>query len=398
MSQILAMAQRIESLEKDLSQSNPAQAGAEGCEPLESSLQRQTPIPSGVGLSSSSNTAMTAQHYSPVFPTTSAVQEPMQGDAETATLPTPQSSEVLVSDPEQISLWETRALEACSEQLRIPLAKVKHLFRTYWTWIYPAFMFVSRPVMLRNMATGSGAYKSALLSSVICLHATRFTDHTLGEELHAHVRFLLGREMHDGPSVPLVQALLQLSARELGLGLLHQAWLYSGMAFRLISDMGILNKTSTPNTHDPSEEHALGQLGWSCYLWDKAVSLYLGRMPSLPEPPMFEPTVLDGHIEYEQWSPYYGPEQHGNKMNNGNNLCHPTPALGATCFVNFCKLGPIIHEILATLYAKKPDPNMLPFVQTTMLRLETWRSESPAELRYDGRSTTCPPPHVLSQK
>ncbi|KAI6864190.1 hypothetical protein KC343_g2204 [Hortaea werneckii] len=169
------------------------------------------------------------------------------------------------------------------------------------------------------------------------------------------------------------------------------------MAFRLISDMGILNKTSTPNTHDPSEEHALGQLGWSCYLWDKAVSLYLGRMPSLPEPPMFEPTVLDGHIEYEQWSPYYGPEQHGNKMNNGNNLCHPTPALGATCFVNFCKLGPIIHEILATLYAKKPDPNMLPFVQTTMLRLETWRSESPAELRYDGRSTTCPPPHVLSQ-
>jgi hypothetical protein len=42
------------------------------------------------------------------------------------------------------------------------------------------------------------------------------------------------------PSIPTVQALLLLSAQECGQGNLSQAWLYSGMAFRLLVDLGIV--------------------------------------------------------------------------------------------------------------------------------------------------------------
>lgn len=65
-------------------------------------------------------------------------------------------------------------------------------------------------------------------------------------------------------------------------------WLYSGMAFRMVSDLGL--------HHSTAHVANLGSLGaedleirrrlfWSCYFWDKAISLYLGRMPVLTEVP-----------------------------------------------------------------------------------------------------------------
>jgi hypothetical protein len=65
-------------------------------------------------------------------------------------------------------------------------------------------------------------------------------------------------------------------------------WLYSGMAFRMAFDMGI---------HLPSDKlqafvkslstediEIRKRLFWSCYTWDKTISIYLGRMPNfLPD-------------------------------------------------------------------------------------------------------------------
>jgi hypothetical protein len=57
--------------------------------------------------------------------------------------------------------------------------------------------------------------------------------------LIARARLLLGTEIHRPSSIPTVQALLQLSARDLAYGSISQAWLYSGMAFRMVSDLGL---------------------------------------------------------------------------------------------------------------------------------------------------------------
>jgi hypothetical protein len=95
------------------------------------------------------------------------------------------------------------------------------------------------------------------------------------------------------------------------------AWLYSGMAFRIAIDLGI---------HLPSEK--LGgyvrkfsaedieirkRLFWSCYTWDKAISLYLGRMPAFTpamesNSPVFSksfepyPDFLDVHVYFVNYN------------------------------------------------------------------------------------------------
>ncbi|MAD83199.1 MAG: hypothetical protein CL912_09545 [Deltaproteobacteria bacterium] len=70
--------------------------------------------------------------------------------------------------------------------------------------------------------------------------------------------------------------------------LIRIAWLYSGMAFRIAIDLGI---------HLPSDKlrgyvrsltaediEIRKRLFWGCYTWDKAMSLYLGRMPAFIPP------------------------------------------------------------------------------------------------------------------
>lgn len=395
MSQVVAMAQRIEHLERNLASSESNEVPVSIVQDHVSS-QAHAPVVQTVAQLDDIGLAFNEQQSIPTFQSTSAVQEPtVREDIVTSTAEA-NDLDVPTMDEDQISVWEVRACEVCSEQLRLPIQKVKHLLKTYFTWVFPAFMFVSRPQFLQDTATG-GRYSSPLLCSVLCLQATRFTDHVLGDELSSHVRFLLGHEITRGPSITLVQALLQLSARELGHGSLHQAWLYSGMAFRLATDMGIMTRTTGHNT-SAVDIYVRGQLAWSCYLWDKAMSLYLGRTPSLLECPNFEPPIIDGCIEEEEWMPYFGSCERGNNMDDNEKAWSSVQTYGASCFANFCKLGPIINDILVTIYAKKPSKDVFPFVQRTRDRLNAWRSCSPPHLIILTSSRICPPPHILSQR
>lgn len=387
MSQILAMTQRIQEIEQASGHFEDEQMAASI--PADRHLQEQS-LPSAYHSVQPQDVnvahdALPLQFCTP-FQSTSAVQEPTQSVDNLTPAPN-QEVRAPAMTSYQLAEWHERALEACSHQLRLPVETVRHLLTTYWSWVFPAFMFVSRPQFLKDTSTG-GKYSSPLLIAVMCLHATRLTDHARAEDLHSHVRYMLGREIHSTPSIPLVQALLQLSARELGNGSLHQAWLYSGMAFRLATDMGIMTAATSPAA-DATEAHVRGQLAWSCYLWDKAVSLYLGRTPSLPESPNFEPSILDESIEEEIWNPVHS---------NAGAVAFSAQTHGISCFKNFCKLGVIIQDVLATIYAMKPNTDIVAFVQHARNRLEAWRANSPPHLTASATSSLCPPPHILSQK
>ena len=85
-------------------------------------------------------------------------------------------------------------------------------------------------------------------------------------------RLLLGTEIQKPSSIPTAQALLQLSARELAYGSISQAWLYSGMAFRMVSDLGLQHSNSRifDLGHLTAEDLEIRRrLFWSCYFWDK---------------------------------------------------------------------------------------------------------------------------------
>ena len=137
------------------------------------------------------------------------------------------------------------------------------------------------------MTTG-GQYYSPLLLTILCGHAARFHEGNVGDILIARARLLLSAEIHRPSAITTVQALLQLSARDLAYGQISQAWLYSGMAFRMVTDLGLHHSSGNIQSlgHLNAEDLEIRRrLFWSCYFWDKCISLYLGRIPALVDLP-----------------------------------------------------------------------------------------------------------------
>jgi hypothetical protein len=379
---VISMTQRIEELERMLASENSGHSEMDDVPEIPRQAHLHRAVSTHRDLASSS----AVSRPSPQFESTSAVLDPANSNYNAnkdASLSYPGTEELSLIGETQIDFWLTNAIAAASAQLHLPLNKVEHLFKTYLTWVFPVFLFVSRPHFLLG-----ARYSSPLLISVVCLQATRFTDHALKEELHSHVRLHLSQEIFREPSIPTVQALLQLSARDLGNGSLPQAWLYSGMAFRMALDMGIFTRPRNPRD-DPTDIAVRGQLAWSCFAWDKAVSLYLGRTPSLPEPPDFDPFVPDEALEEKLWSPHL--DAYSESV-----TALPVRCFGVSCFANFCKIVVIINEILVTVYGKKPDRDPT-LIRQIRGKLDDWWSDTPQHLRVEPTSQ-CPAPHVVSQK
>jgi hypothetical protein len=118
----------------------------------------------------------------------------------------------------------------------------------------------------------SGPYCTQLLLNVLCAHSARFGGEYLGNLLISRARHLLGTEILKPCSIATTQALLQLSARELAFGSTSQAWLYSGMAFRMVGDLGLQHSTDDIAqlvSISAEEIEIRKRLFWSCYVWDK---------------------------------------------------------------------------------------------------------------------------------
>lgn len=99
----------------------------------------------------------------------------------------------------------------------------------------------------------------------------------------------------DYAGIPTIQTLLLLSAQECGRGNRTQAWLYSGMAFRLLDDLGIsIDSRKYPGSAHLSDEdiEIRNRLFWSCYFWDKIVSLYFGRAPTMRHSRVSPPRMI----------------------------------------------------------------------------------------------------------
>lgn len=95
--------------------------------------------------------------------------------------------------------------------------------------------------------------------------------------------------------IPTIQTLLLLSAQECGRGNRTQAWLYSGMAFRLLDDLGIsIDSRKYPGSAHLSDEDVeiRNRLFWSCYFWDKIISLYFGRAPTMQHSRVSPPRMI----------------------------------------------------------------------------------------------------------
>ncbi|KAF5003990.1 hypothetical protein FDECE_9490 [Fusarium decemcellulare] len=300
---------------------------------------------------------------------------------------------------QESTIWEEFALGNAAIQTGISRQVMAKLLHLHWTWVAPMFMWVYRPAFVRDMTTG-GRYYSEFLLLVLCAHASKYQDSHHAELLFSRVRLLLGDAIQKPSSIPTIQALLQLSARELAQGSISQAWLYSGMAFRMSSDLGLQH--NGPDFADlkglnPIDLEIRRRLFWSCYFWDKAISLYTGRLPAVTELPQSPIDFMDDSAESETWSPYYEDTSPLTRLPPGQYPSMKSHAV--SCFASSCRLSVIINDVIIQLYSKRSRAINESSLNDIKARLVSWRAESPPHLRYDPEflPTICPPPHIISQ-
>ena len=153
-----------------------------------------------------------------------------------------------------------------------------------------------------------------LLSAVLAT-AARYSDRADAADLATYFSErtvnLMAAEIAKGSSIPTLQGLLIFAGHENIIGRASQAWLYSGMAFRMMWDMGLHihdRKLRLVGQFSPVELALRRQVMWSCYTCDKAMSLLLGRAPIIHDTvalPTAE-SMLDGEeVEEEEWTPRF---------------------------------------------------------------------------------------------
>lgn len=331
---------------------------------------------------------------------------------------------------------EDFAVANATSRINLPKEVSEELLKFHWCWIHPLFLFVYRPAFTRGMALVNTSqpnspdppYFSETLLKVMTSHCARFLNHDIYQQ-HFNIKFTpsqfvqqtthdarvgLAMESLNSSSIPTIQALLQQSAREIVFGRSSQGWLYGGMAFRMALDMGI---------HLPSDKlqsfvkslsnediEIRKRLFWSCYTWDKVLSLYLGRMPAftplVDEVPL---TFLDDYTDTDTWSPYYGetPEPHAQNLPP----YPPTSGYIVSTFQQLSKLCVIINDLMQSIYSAEAaahrsdevEPSEAaanaeaPFVRVSMTLGEWWLG-LPFHLKVhiDSMPSLAPPIHIMS--
>lgn len=307
---------------------------------------------------------------------------------------------------------EQRGLELCKLAslphrailLQHPLEIYAHLLRFHWKWIQPFFSFIYRPAFTRGMGSQPARYFSPFLFYSIMTHSSRFCNPSQSLQMYPHftdqAKKLLPTELEEPSSIPTVQGMLLLSANATSLGLKSQAWTYSGIAFRMLIDMGLhLDSTGSAISDLPEEDTEVQRrLFWSCYLWDKLISLYFGRAPILQStihspPPLF----LDDFAENDIW--HDGTASTVESVETIQQSYPMGPAYSVSCFIQSCTLSEIINKIIVRFYSSAPAEKALrESTESLTAALLHWKGALPAQiaLHFELSQDYCPPSHIAT--
>lgn len=124
-----------------------------------------------------------------------------------------------------------------------------HLLSLHWNRQHHSFLLTYRAAFMRDMAC-NGPYFSKILLNAIYFGASKFSPRrevrkdpndvrTAGWAYRERVRKLLGDAL-DSSDITTIQALLVMTNSLFALGDERSAaWLYAGLAFRMIVDLGM---------------------------------------------------------------------------------------------------------------------------------------------------------------
>ncbi|KAK1492773.1 fungal specific transcription factor, partial [Colletotrichum tamarilloi] len=282
-----------------------------------------------------------------------------------------------------------------------------HLLSLHWNRQHHSFLLTYRPAFMRDMAC-HGPYFSKILLNAIYFGASKFSPRrevrrdpndvrTAGWAFRERVRKLLGDAL-DSSDITTIQALLVMTNSLFALGDERSAaWLYAGLAFRMIIDLGMhVDAPGLGITRKFSDEdlEIRRRVFWGAFVVDKIQSLYQGRPASLKESDTLVPIkFLDTFEEFENWKPFAYSTDATNYPGS--------PAYSVSTFTYLCRLSVVMSDILSCIYTErafdKSAAELSTMLQTLSSKLATWKDALPAHLIFDPKSNDAvPPPHVLS--
>ncbi|KAF5486622.1 putative transcriptional regulatory protein [Colletotrichum siamense] len=282
-----------------------------------------------------------------------------------------------------------------------------HLLSLHWNRQHHSFLLTYRPAFMRDMACG-GPYFSKILLNAIYFGASKFSPRrevrrnpsdvrTAGWAFRERVRKLLGDAL-DSSDITTIQALLVMTNSLFALGDERSAaWLYAGLAFRMIIDLGMhVDAPGLGITRKFSDEdlEIRRRVFWGAFVVDKIQSLYQGRPASLKESDTLVPIkFLDTFEEFENWAPFAYSAQ--------NNSYPGSPAYSVSTFTHLCRLSVVMSDILSCIYTErafdKSPQELSTMLENLSSKLAAWKDALPTHLIFDPKSNTkVPPPHVLS--
>ncbi|ORY30824.1 fungal-specific transcription factor domain-domain-containing protein [Naematelia encephala] len=346
---------------------------------------------------------MTGWNQGPDVPVTSPGSSSTRGNISNAPLaiPLPSLAESISQNQALTPLFQTLAT---SKHISVAPELGDALLNAYHC--YQVLELTDQPSFLRDMVLGGPNY-SELLLMIIYASASRMIDGLTEEQKLAQgdlfvklAKAYLVKELEGPSKISTIQALLLLSSRECALGQISQGWNHAGLAFRMIQDLGIHHAPESllgASNLSPEEQAIRGRLFWAAFIWDKILSLALGREPTFPPRPGRDPLqdVPGFTDDDEPWIPYFTHPLNCPPSLQGYVYPH---ARRHTTFRLLARLSLIVHDIIMRLYSSESRGNTTrirtTFVSDTNQRLdELWR-DVPIDMIPTPQSPS-PPPHIF---
>jgi hypothetical protein len=164
---------------------------------------------------------------------------------------------------------------------------VHHLLNIHWNRQHHNLLLIYRPLFMRDWGTG-GPYYSKLLLNAMLFAAAKFSPRTeirkdpnwagsAGYQFRERFTTLLGEAMGES-RITTIQALITLASSLFAIETAAKstAWLYSGIAFRMIIDLG-LNVDGVEllkrQKISPEELECRRRVFWGAFSFDKIHSV-----------------------------------------------------------------------------------------------------------------------------
>jgi hypothetical protein len=297
----------------------------------------------------------------------------------------------------------------------------RHLIDLHFSIQHYAYLISYRPAIMESIANGGGPWANKLLLNAIYYASCLVSDrpglqddpddpHSIGSRFYNRFCQLLGSEIGK-PSIPTAVALLTTSASLVSHGRSTAGWNLSGLAYRMIIDLGCHltlgpdceagNLDLDPNGRDTLfhdlDQEMRKRLYWGAFATDVTQSLYLGRPCMFATVEARVPlTYLDTFEELVMWEPHVDPEAPASEQPPAY---APQPAHGVSTFGALIRLFQLCTRIIK-IYGIDTIKCDTQYLQNEVVDLErhlqSWSDSLPQHLRFDPERPFVPPPHQIT--